>query len=508
MSITIDLWNFSKARNSTKIPSGTPTSLTGVLKSDTSMLRPSIEIQTLQSPQGLNYAYVSTFNRYYFIEDWSYDRGIWTAHLNSDPLASWKTSIGNSAQYVVRAYQNAIEGTPARDDRIVDNAYITKFQNVISQYSQTESPYVANISLGSYIIGIINNDTGSHGAVSYYAMTQSAFGLLRQYLTSETNWDSLDTVFDSVFKYSFDPMRYIISALYVPFSISDLPTDQIPRAILSMGWWNLPVIPNFSYYKINANPIMSKTGTFGIPKHPDAGTIGRYLNNNPYTRYTMIFRPFGEQALDSTYLSDAGGTDPQTLYWTMKVDCITGVGVLEIFNSTEAQNVDSPFQTFRASVGTPVQLAQITQDLIGSAVNVISTVVSAANAVAGAAVAGAATAATGGIAGASAAPLLIGGASQVIQGAYQAYQCALPQLSSQGSNGSYVEYAYIPHLFAQHFKISSPDPIHYGYPLYRSVTISGLTGYIQCNNVKLDIGCTSEESDTIKAYMEAGFYYE
>lgn len=506
MSVIVNLYTFSKSLNSTKAPSGTPTPFTCVLKDDCSVLNPIIELQSSASPQTYNYAYIASFARYYFIDDWTYYRGVWSAHLSVDPLASWKSYLGT--QYVVRAYQSSIDSSPARDQMIVDNAYIAKSTNVISAYAESTSPYVSGISNGSYIVGIINNDTSSYGAVSYYAMSQASFGLLRQYLSSETNWSNLDNVFDAVFKYSFNPYQYIVSAMYVPFALTDLPTDLTPKVQMFMGWWSLPVISGFSFYTIGSSPIITKTGSMSIPKHPDAATIGRYLNNNPFSRYSLIFRPFGEQAIDSTYLSDANGTDPTTLYWTMKVDCITGVGILEIFNSSAAQSNDLPFQTFRASIGTPVQLAQITQDLIGTAVNVVSTVVSAANAVAGAAVAGAATAATGGTAAAAAAPMLIGGASNVVQGAYNAFQCALPQLSSQGSNGSYVEYEYTPHLFAQHYKITNPDPEHFGYPLYRSITLSSLKGFIQCANVKFVAPCTSQEASAIKSYMEAGFYYE
>lgn len=506
MAISIDLYTFSKAKNSTKLPTGTHTTLSCVLKDDCSVLNPIIELQSLTSPQTYNYAYLAIFNRYYFVDDWSYNKGIWSAHLAVDPLASWKSYIGSS-QYVVRAYQTEA-GLPAKNELIVDNAYIAQASNVISQYAVSTSPYVSNLSSGTYIIGIINNDPDSTGAVSYYAMTQASFGALRQYLTDETNWSSLDTVFQAAMKYSFDPFRYIVSALYVPFALSELPIGNTAMPALRLGWWTTPPITGFICYSLQSSPIFTKTGSLGIPKHPDATAYGRYLNLNPYSRYTMIFRPFGEHALDATYLSDVNGTDPTTLYWTMKVDCITGVGILEVFNSQTAQNVDSPFQTFRASVGTPVQMAQITQDLIGTAVNVVSTVVSAANAVAGAVVAGAATAATGGAASAAAAPMLISGGVSVINGAYQAFQCALPQMSSQGSNGSYVEYAYTPHIFAQHFRITTPDPEHFGYPFYREVNVGQLRGYVQCANVELQAPCTAQEANDIKSFMEAGFYYE
>lgn len=506
MAFNVDLYKFDKVKNSTKLPTGTHYTASCVLKDDCSILNPVIEIQSLSAPQDYNYAYIQKFNRYYFIEDWSYNKGIWSAHMAVDPLASWKTYIG-ARQYVVRAYQTAL-GASAQDEMIVDNAYISKSTNVISQYAESTSPYVSDLSQGTYIIGILNNDTDSTGAISYYAMSQASFAAFRNYLSSETNWSSLDSIFQSIMKYSFDPFRYIISALYVPFALSDLPTTGTAKSSLSMGWWTTASITGLTAYNLTANPTITKTGTIGIPKHPDAPSYGRYLNLNPYSRYTLVFRPFGEQALDSSFLSDAGGTNPTTLYWTMKVDCITGVGILELFNSSAAQSADSPFQTFRASVGTPVQLAQITQNLIGSAVNIISTISSVAGSIAGAVAAGAATAATGGAAAPAAAPMLIGGSSSVIQGAYQAYQCALPQVSTQGSNGSYVEYQYTPHLFAQHFRITNPDPEHFGYPFYRAVDIQSLSGYVQCASVELKAPCTSQEANEIKSNMEAGFFYE
>lgn len=61
-----------------------------------------------------NYAYIPSIgNRYYWIT-WTYEDGFWKASLDEDYLASHKTAIGNSTQYVVRS-------SVRNNDYLVDN---------------------------------------------------------------------------------------------------------------------------------------------------------------------------------------------------------------------------------------------------------------------------------------------------------------------------------------------------------------------------------------------------
>ena len=64
-------------------------------------MNPVVELSS--SPIGYNYAYISDFGRYYFINDITYDKGIWVMTLNVDVLATYKTTIGSTSTYLLRS---------------------------------------------------------------------------------------------------------------------------------------------------------------------------------------------------------------------------------------------------------------------------------------------------------------------------------------------------------------------------------------------------------------------
>ena len=81
-------------------------SFTCVLKEDTSVLRPVIEVVSSSNLSGYNYMYISDFGRYYFIDDIvSLNDGRWEISAHVDVLETYKTAILNNTA-VVRRQQN------------------------------------------------------------------------------------------------------------------------------------------------------------------------------------------------------------------------------------------------------------------------------------------------------------------------------------------------------------------------------------------------------------------
>lgn len=67
--------------------------LTGSLRSESSVINPSFIIET-QNPSGYNYCYISEFGRYYFITDITSVRtNLWRIECSVDVLMSFKSSI-------------------------------------------------------------------------------------------------------------------------------------------------------------------------------------------------------------------------------------------------------------------------------------------------------------------------------------------------------------------------------------------------------------------------------
>ena len=116
--MNVTFYNFSKRRNSTKRPSG-GTSYTCLLKEDTSTARPSIAIKwngSSSAPAGFNYCYIPDFGRYYWVNSWTYSERQWIAACSVDVLATYKTEIGGSSKYVLRAASDY-------DPEVIDTLY-------------------------------------------------------------------------------------------------------------------------------------------------------------------------------------------------------------------------------------------------------------------------------------------------------------------------------------------------------------------------------------------------
>lgn len=94
MAINITFFSFSKKMNSTSQPSGGLVTSCD-LKRGTDVLNPQIIINR-RDMSNYNYAYIPAFSRYYWINNWSVDGGLWYGALSVDALASWKAEIGST----------------------------------------------------------------------------------------------------------------------------------------------------------------------------------------------------------------------------------------------------------------------------------------------------------------------------------------------------------------------------------------------------------------------------
>ena len=108
------------------------TEFTCDLKADTSVLKPTLILQSASSLAGFNYMYIPDFNRYYFIDDIvSKNNVIWEVSGHVDVLQTYKEGIlSNTA--VLRRQQNKYN-TYLNDDKwpvyTYDDVITFKFTN-------------------------------------------------------------------------------------------------------------------------------------------------------------------------------------------------------------------------------------------------------------------------------------------------------------------------------------------------------------------------------------------
>ena len=158
MSFRVNFWSFSKRPNSTKRPdtSNPHTGFDCTLKGPCSIMAPVLEVNygnNGNDPIGYNYCYIPDFDRFYWVTDWVNDGPIWECRLAEDELATWKTAIGGSSQYILRSSHDS-EGS------IVDTCYpATGAVNTITKTAGSPWDQLMPTSgVGCYVIGIINND--------------------------------------------------------------------------------------------------------------------------------------------------------------------------------------------------------------------------------------------------------------------------------------------------------------------------------------------------------------
>lgn len=466
MSFKVKLYTFSKRDNSTKTPAPTAgTEFDCIMKAGSGILKPTLQFNLglANNPSQYNYAYIQDFGRYYFIEEWYFDKALWTATLKVDVLATYKSAIGSASLYVLRAYSN-------HDGSIIDNIYPTK-TGCLFDRDPVNNPW--NTS-GIFVVGIVTADA-AFGSIDYYVMTPAELRSMCQALTDPT------TIIDTAYDFDLadasaglqlslvDPMQYIKTCIMLPVSSADI-TNQATGATINVYRW-----PAGTGNKIYPTSRINKSLTFDIISHPDTSGRGSYVNSAPYTNVTLTIPPFGCIDIDSSVTCNAAH-----LYADIEVDPITGKGILVVSCNNIILN------RIEAQIGVPISLSSVTRDYIGAASSALG------------AIGGAVSGFMGNLGGFIGAAAGIGNAAEAI----------MPRASTIGTTGTFAANHGDCELDFQFFRPVDDDPAHNGRPLCQMKTISSLSGYVMVQDGDVETTGTSTEDAQIRSYLEGGFYYE
>ena len=452
MSISAVFYTLSKKLNSTKQPTGTGQTYNIILKDNCSVLAPDIKLDVgiASNPCAYNYCYIADFNRYYYVS-WEWSERLWIGHCKVDPLASWKTTIGASSQYVVRS-------ASSYNLKVMDSRYPT-----IADTDETVTPLSSissniDISNGTIVLGL-KSKTSDQG-VGFYVMNSQEFSDFVDYLYSDIWMDATDISTD-LQKILIDPFDFIVSCNWYPFSITGTGNS------VYFGFWDWT---GHTMHKIlPANRIKSFLHSGTLPDHPQISR-GSYLNASPYRRLEVDLYSFGKFVIDPNRFLDSNSFSVN-----LKIDLYTGIGTVSVESTTGNVYEAS------ATCAIPIQLSQVKNDLTRPIIS--------------AAVAGASLAAEN----------YVGAAGSIAD----AVKSALPQISTIGAVGSISAYAYnVPKVSSVFYRIANEDLAQIGRPLCATTTISSLSGYIECDNADLDIAATPQEINEIISAMNEGFYYE
>lgn len=574
MAITATFCKNDKKINSTRQPiaSADDITLQVELKDVTNLFTPSLVISAdvftdglgnIVNPMRYNYVQLPDFERFYFVRSWSWVVGRWECALEVDVMASFKTEIGSTVAFVLRAASQY-------DADIIDTKYPTTMNEAASlqdeSYFGATTPWNtdiknAGIGQGFYVISVTNSDISAIGGVSYYAMSASVMAELMNKMFSAPTWMNITdaNISNDLQKMLMNPMQYITSIMWIPRGLNT--SGMTSTNVLPLGWWSLTLTGSF--YRLNVtNTAVEFSISASLLYHPQYNAQKRrWLQLSPYTTAALYLPPFGFIALDTTklYLSDK-------LKLRVRIDVITGRGTLFISHSYTYQGVEydgGVIYTTVAQVGVPMTIAQmaVNFDALSSAStwvmsagialtagglqdslkdlkngivqgaknvlsntevgrtasNVIDRLRPAYNPQANARMGAAEMTSriVGGLqrgleAGPQeSAPSLLTTLKEMAADIGSTALAAAGTCTSTGSTGGFACLQERPFIEYYFMLIAGVDDEHNGIPLARKTMISNLSGFILCGNTDdFTANCTPAERQAVRGIMEAGFYYE
>ena len=492
MALTVTLYSFTKRENSTKRPTSGGTDYSCLLIDETSLMEPTFKLEIAANPISKNYAYVSDFNRYYFITDITSKQGFWYISCTCDVLATYKTEIGSQSHYVLRSASNY-------DEYISDNFYGAKVSQEGNHLYQS-GPLWHSLGL-TYVIGITGfapSQDGQVGSVTYYQMdAQMLYDFCYFLMHDITGWCDIPTAqYDkSVQEALLNPIQYIVSCIALPIGF---PSTYSQPGVISFGYYHWNISSSGHIRVLNMGAKDSETYSFSLPKHPQADTRGKFLNGAPYTTYTFHLGPFGDIPLDPSLFIDA-----TSVVYKVVFDMATGqanLGVAPYYGTGTPTIGSSPLcYSGSAQVGVSIQL---TQAIINKLEATVSWQSGLNNVVA--------TGISGGV-GLNTPSNLIR-AQNVLQETYaDAIKNRYPTACGKGSTGSFLSFYdndFGCTLTSTFYRIVDENITEIGRPLCQTKQINTLSGFIMCQLADAQIPGTQEEAQKINAYLNSGFFYE
>ena len=490
-------YGFAKRPNSTKIPDSNVSYVDAevVLLDNCSMLTPSLIVQHRAKTH--TYVYIPDFNRYYFVHkvtilnarQWQYD-------LVIDVLASHKSQIVGSNQYVIRAASNYNLFLP--DDTAV---HTTNFTESVS--SQAFPGYDGT---GTYIITVVNASAAdsANPASTMYALNTAGLTQLVAEMFDLDNYSSLSDV-DLTATY-FNPQQYITSAKWFPFSLTDI-SGSNPFELIKYGWYTST---RSGGYRVTE---YGRKLTFGF-------TLGDYTSwldrDNNWTRYTLYVPGFGVTEIDAAFSG-------QTLTGTISVDYNTGGATLILTTGT-----GQICASMSGKIGVEVAINQV-----GGSIDIptsVSGLISKGVQLAGAAISGGggksiaktvtgflktyAHSASGNLdlikedmnqtvsAGKEAAAAVADAAKQTLLN---------PIVTTSGADGARKTIIdnHTIYLYKRQYSIYNTNRSpRLGLPVHKRDQLSNYSGYVVCANGTINISCFAEERNAIIEFLEGGFFIE
>lgn len=467
----VRFYNFSKRKNSTALPSSSYTEKDVLLKNDTSVHDPVLQIAGGPNVS-YNYAYIPTFDRYYFVKDYvSVANGLTDYYLSEDVMGSHVSEIAACScrvAFCTNPYYSTLN-----DPRIA--VHMTK-----EIHGSTSGQILS--STGCYIFTVLNNESNGVGCATSYALTQAGINKVKEWLADDSVFAGLTTFFQGT------PLESVFGCTWIPFSIDSVPGTSVTNL-------------KFGDRTMNGDNFYIATGD--AKRVTGFAVISGTANVTCHLRYPVTdFRAVEPYTSGTIYLPGVGNVDLNMSDWITSTkinvsytfEVVTGNMTYLLFTDNGAL-----VQSATCNIASQCPLGQITMNSNGM-VSGIGTVVAggAALVVSGA---------TGAVGAAAAGAMLSGAANTVLS-----YNKRAPSVSGAAGGRMAALWPYIDHI---EYSVDTEDPEDSsgyiaikGRPLGEVVTISSCNGYIECDGASVNISGSDLERDEINAIMNSGFYFE
>ena len=533
MSIACYMMKFAKKENSLAKPqpSDVGVVLNIELKDGCSIVNPILLVNThtTQLEQDTNaiftynYCYIPEFSRYYYIDDWTYNPGLWIANTHVDCLSSWRKDILDSYLFIMRSTRDS-NWQLLYNTNLLDSKYPTTAEKPVYRNTSFGNPYSGK--QGMYVVGIVSSGA-AEGTVTYYCFTNAGFrDFCYKLFTYSTGWLNIDPteISENLQKALINPFQYIVSCIYLPIDEYDVSTSAYTYTI-NFGWWSITT--SYYAYILSTKYYVHYETYLPIPRHPDTSLRGNYLNLSPYAIYTLRYYPYGTIDIDTEAIASY-----DNLYLYSDLDLCTGKAILNIC----LDGFNNPIRTIEAMIGVQIPTASL-QTNFNEIASGKTAIIAAGAAVVGK-IADASTSTKSNHTTAQTADLesAMGYAkpvtaraaldayapsvkSAVTEAASDIKQTLSDILSStiaasttaeiQGMQGVGSQYDVQTITLSGRFLPVAPEDFeHTGRPLMAYRQVSSLSGFAVAKEADIEIPCTDRELKTIKAYLEAGFFVE
>lgn len=465
--------NFAKRKNSTKKPSTGGVIVTCDLKHPTSYKNPTLILSDSDisiSVKTITYVIDNDTNVCYFVTDirvMSYD--VYEIDCKLDPLATYKTEILSSTQFVQYAAQNYKPFIP--DTRLAQASEVISVTHDFTTSLYSNSGYYVLTCIGQNVDGRANM------FVANYCITGAMLGKIADDMSTN---DFITAVTNMVEK----PFDSIMSIRYIPIEMTNArrQTLGIDNNYKAVYLGKHKVETAFGYFFNDGTNCINVTDT--ITCNWQYGNDWRLAS--PYTTGQLFIPGYGCVEINPLQCA-------YSLTVEFEIDAITGDVTAYILGKNEAWEVANIIATISYNIAIQIPIGHLAANPSG----VISGVTSALMGAAGMAFGG-----VGAVAGAAA---IGGGVGNSIISA---------QMSTPSSKGGIGGRSFITSplmcLIERYTNTNNIDCMAStnGRPVMGDCPLFAFSGFVQCGNASVEIAGNDEDREAINAALDSGIFIE